>query len=362
MHFLQNAFVAATMGAALAAAAPLEKRSCTFTSASAAKSGKSSCSTITLDNIAVPAGETLDLTGLKKGTTVIFEGETTFGYKEWKGPLISMSGTDITVKQASGAKINCDGARWWDGKGSNGGKTKPKFFQAHKLDESSITGLKIYNTPVQGFSILADHLTITDVTIDNSAGTSKGHNTDAFDIGQSTYITIDGATVYNQDDCLAINSGEHITFTNGYCDGGHGLSIGSIGGRSDNTVNDVTISNSKVLNSQNGVRIKTIYGKTGTVENVKFEDITLSDISKYGIVVEQDYENGSPTGTPTNGVKVEDITFKKVTGSVKSSGTDIYILCGSGSCSNWTWSGVDVTGGKKSSKCKNVPSGASCSD
>ena len=119
-----------------------------------------------------------------------------------------MSGTDITVKQASGAKINCDGARWWDGKGSNGGKTKPKFFQAHKLDESSITGLKIYNTPVQGFSILADHLTITDVTIDNSAGTSKGHNTDAFDIGQSTYITIDGATVYNQDDCLAINSGE----------------------------------------------------------------------------------------------------------------------------------------------------------
>lgn len=70
MYFLQNAFVAATMGAALAAAAPLEKRSCTFTSASAAKSGKSSCSTITLDNIAVPAGETLDLTGLKKGTTV----------------------------------------------------------------------------------------------------------------------------------------------------------------------------------------------------------------------------------------------------------------------------------------------------
>nr|Q1HAY5.1 RecName: Full=Probable endopolygalacturonase B; AltName: Full=Pectinase B; AltName: Full=Polygalacturonase B; Flags: Precursor [Aspergillus luchuensis]BAE94655.1 polygalacturonase [Aspergillus luchuensis] len=362
MHFLQNAFVAATMGAAPAAATPLEKRSCTFTSASAAKSGKSSCSTITFDNIAVPAGETLDLTGLKKGTTVIFEGETTFGYKEWKGPLISMSGTDITVKQASGAKINCDGARWWDGKGSNGGKTKPKFFQAHKLDESSITGLKIYNTPVQGFSILADHLTITDVTIDDSAGTSKGHNTDAFDIGQSTYITIDGATVYNQDDCLAINSGEHITFTNGYCDGGHGLSIGSIGGRSDNTVNDVTISNSKVVNSQNGVRIKTIYGKTGTVENVKFEDITLSDISKYGIVVEQDYENGSPTGTPTNGVKVEDITFKKVTGSVKSSGTDIYILCGSGRCSNWTWSGVDVTGGKKSSKCKNVPSGASCSD
>ncbi|PWY71693.1 endopolygalacturonase [Aspergillus heteromorphus CBS 117.55] len=362
MHFVQTSLVAATMGAALAAAVPLDKRSCTFTSASAAKSGKSSCTTITLDNIEVPAGETLDLTDLKTGTTVIFEGETTFGYEEWEGPLISMSGTDITVKQASGAKINCDGSRWWDGKGSNGGKTKPKFFKAHKLDESSITGLKIYNTPVQAFSIEAEHLTITDVTIDNSAGTSKGHNTDAFDIGESTYITIDGAIVYNQDDCLAINSGEHITFTNGYCSGGHGLSIGSVGGRSDNTVSSVTISNSKVVDSQNGVRIKTVYDATGTVENVKFEDITLSGITDYGIVVEQDYENGSPTGTPTNGVKVEDITFEKVTGTVESSATDIYILCGSGSCSDWTWSGVDVTGGKKSSKCKNVPSGASCSD
>ncbi|KAB8208123.1 glycosyl hydrolases family 28-domain-containing protein [Aspergillus parasiticus] len=358
MQLLQSSVIAATVGAALVAAAPVEleaRDSCTFTSAADAKSGKTSCSTITLSNIEVPAGETLDLTGLNDGTTVIFTGETTFGYKEWEGPLISVSGTNIKVQQASGAKIDGDGSRWWDGEGGNGGKTKPKFFYAHKLDSSSITGLQIYNTPVQGFSIQSDNLNITDVTIDNSAGTAEGHNTDAFDIGSSTYINIDGATVYNQDDCLAINSGSHITFTNGYCDGGHGLSIGSVGGRSDNTVEDVTISNSKVVNSQNGVRIKTVYDATGTVSNVKFEDITLSGITKYGLVVEQDYENGSPTGTPTNGITVSGITFEKVTGTVESDATDIYILCGSGSCTDWTWSGVSITGGKTSSKCENVP-------
>lgn len=355
---------AVSLMAALASAAPadeLEKRSsCTFTSAAAAKSGKTSCSTITLSNIAVPAGTTLDLTGLNKGTTVIFSGTTTFGYKEWAGPLISVSGSGITVKQATGAKIQGGGASWWDGKGSNGGKTKPKFFYAHNLDDSKIVGLKVYNTPVQGFSIQSDNLAITDVTIDNSDGTSLGHNTDAFDIGSSTYITISGATVYNQDDCLAINSGEHITFTGGYCSGGHGLSIGSVGGRKDNTVNNVTISDSTVINSQNGVRIKTVYGKTGSVTNVKYEDITLSNISKYGLVVEQDYQNGSPTGTPTNGITVKDITFEGITGTVKSSATEVYILCGSGSCSDWTWSDVSITGGKTSSSCKNVPSGASC--
>lgn len=102
------------------------------------------------------------------------------------------------------------GARWWDGKGSNGGVTKPKFFYAHSLTTSSIADLDIKNTPVQTFSIDgANGLTLDRITIGNSAGDthSLGHNTDAFDIGDSTGVTISGANVKNQDDCLAINSG-----------------------------------------------------------------------------------------------------------------------------------------------------------
>lgn len=138
----------------------------------------------------------------------------------------------------------------------------------------------------------------------------------------------------------------------------------------------VNISSSTIKNSQNGVRIKTVYDATGSVsvsqcialdvpfinntQGVTYKDITLSSISKYGVVIEQDYENGSPTGDPTSGVPITDLTLSNVKGTVSSSGTDVYILCGSGSCSDWTWSGVSVTGGKKSSACKNVPSGASC--
>jgi polygalacturonase len=107
--------------------------------------------------------------------------------------------------------LNGNGAKWWDGEGTNGGKTKPKFFYAHSLTgTSSITGLNILNTPVQCFSVnSATGLTISDVTIDNSAGDTDelGHNTDAFDVGSSTDITISGANVKNQDDCLAVNSG-----------------------------------------------------------------------------------------------------------------------------------------------------------
>lgn len=96
------------------------------------------------------------------------------------------------------------------------------------------------------------------------------------------------------------------------------------------------------------------------MSGVTYEDITLSGITSYGIVIEQDYENGSPTGTPTNGVPITGLTISNVKGTVASSATNIYILCASGACSNWTWSGVSVTGGKKSTKCENIPSGASC--
>jgi hypothetical protein len=186
--------------------------SCTFSGsdgASSASKSKTSCSTIVLSDVAVPSGTTLDLTDLNDGTSVIFEGTTSFGYEEWDGPLISVSGTDITVTGADGHVIDGDGSRWWDGEGSNGGTTKPKFFYAHDLTSSTISGLSLKNSPVQVFSIDGStDLTLYDITIDDSDGDDgSAANTDAFDVGESTGIIISGATVYNQDDCLAVNSG-----------------------------------------------------------------------------------------------------------------------------------------------------------
>ncbi|KAE9583913.1 Endopolygalacturonase 1 [Colletotrichum fructicola] len=347
---------------ALAAAAPAEldtRASCTFTDAKTAMSKKTSCTDIVLNNVKVPAGETLDLTGLKDGTKVTFQGTTTFGYKEWEGPLISVGGKKIIVTGASGSLISCEGERWWDGKGGNGGKKKPKFFKV-KMNDGTINGLKIKNTPVHGFSISGvTNLKVNNVEINNKDGDSKGgHNTDAFDVGQSTGVTISGAKVYNQDDCLAINSGTNIVFENGYCYGSHGLSIGSVGGRTDNTVKNIVIRDSTIEKADNGIRIKTIAHKTGSVSGVTFENITLKNINKKGIVIQQDYENGSPTGTPTAGIPITDVTVKNVKGTVASKGTNVYILCAKGACSNWKWSGVSVTGGKTSSECSGIPSGS----
>jgi len=108
------------------------------------------------------------------------------------------------------------------------------------------------------------------------------------------------------------------------------------------------------------VRIKTVYEATGSVSDVTYEDISFSGITNYGIVIEQDYENGSPTGTPTTGVPITGLTLSNVKGTVESSATNVYLLCGSGSCSDWTWTDVSSTGGKTSTKCENYPSVAAC--
>ncbi|KAJ5087988.1 polygalacturonase [Penicillium angulare] len=355
---------------AITAAPNLAKRatSCTFSGSSGASSAsksQKSCSTIVLSNVAVPSGTTLDLSDLEDDTTVIFEGETTWGYEEWDGPLLQISGTGITVQGASGAYLNGDGSRWWDGEGSNGGVTKPKFFYAHDLTDSTITNLYIENTPVQAVSINGcDGLTITDMTINNEAGDSEGgHNTDGFDIGDSTSVVITGAEVYNQDDCVAINSGTDITFENGVCSGGHGLSIGSVGGRSDNTVDTVTFKNNEVKSSTNGIRIKATEGDTGTIKGVTYTEITLSDISDYGILIEQNYDGGDlDGGTPTSGIPITDLTISNISGTdaVDSDGYNIVIVCGSSGCSDWTWTDVSVTGGETYSDCENAPDSISC--
>lgn len=99
---------------------------------------------------------------------------------------------------------------------------------------------------------------------------------------------------------------------------------------------------------------QTISGDTGTVKGIHYNDITLSGITKYGIYVTQAY-NGDDA---TTGVPITDFDLDGVTGSVDSSAYSVWIDCGStSSCSGWTWTGVDVTGGKGTS-CTNEPSAA----
>ncbi|CZR54943.1 related endopolygalacturonase C [Phialocephala subalpina] len=333
---------------------------CTFSGSSGyslASKSKTSCSTIVLSSLTVPSGVTLNLEKLNDGTNVIFQGTTTWGYEEWEGPLFSVSGNQIAVKGDPGSVLDGQGALWWDGLGGGGGKIKPKLFKANDLTDSILEGITIRNAPKNSFSInRVTRLTVKDITIDDSAGTSKGKNTDGFNINNSDQVYFTGVKVWNQDDCMNVNSGTNIYWTNGFCSGGHGLSIGSVANGS--VVRNVTFENTVTEKQQQSVRIKTVSGAVASVSDIFYRGITINGGTDYGILVDQSY--GGTKHQPTNGVTITNFQLSNVTGYVDSGATQILIECGSGSCSNWSWSNVKVTGGEQSTACLNTPSGISC--
>ncbi|KAG8847959.1 hypothetical protein FRB96_001361 [Tulasnella sp. 330] len=332
---------------------------CNVTTYSAIAAAVSACTNIALTGITVPAGDTLNLSSLKAGTIVTFYGKTTWAYADSDFDMLTIEGKNITIQGAPCSVIDGNGAAWWDGEGSNGGATKPDhMITVEKLTGNSvIKNLYIKNAPTHVFDITKNvGLLVKGVVIDMidgykilSSGLDAAHNTDGFDLSSNNNTLVTNSMVINQDDCVAITSGVDNVANNIFCSGGHGLSIGSVGGKSDNTVNGVTFSNSNVVNSENGARIKTNSGTTGTINAVTYSNITMSGITTYGIDVQQDYLNGGPTGTPTNGVTITNLVMSGVTGTVVSTAYDYYILVGTGATvSSWTFTGVSVTGGLKS--------------
>ncbi|RKL32530.1 Polygalacturonase [Fusarium proliferatum] len=364
---VRNIAIAALLPAAwaLPSSSLQERDACIVTDYSGLATAVSSCTNIVLAGFQVPTGKQLDLSKLKAGTTVTFKGKTTFATTADNDfdPIV-ISGSGVTITGASGHVIDGNGQAYWDGQGSNNqDNPKPDHFIVVKktTGNSKITNLNIQNWPVHCFDITgSSDLTISGLILDNRAGDKPNaksgglpaaHNSDGFDISSSDHVTLDNNHVYNQDDCVAVTSGTNIIVSNMYCSGGHGLSIGSVGGKSNNVVDGVQFLNSQIVNSENGCRIKSNSGTTGTINNVTYQNIALTNISKYGVDVQQDYLNGGPTGKPTNGVKISNIKFTKVTGTVASSAQNWYILCGDGSCSGFTFSGNAITGGGKTSSC-----------
>ena len=171
-------------------------------------------------------------------------------------------------KQSQNGNADLYGSRW-DGLGGGGGKIKPKFFKANDLTDSLIQGITIKNAPKNSFSLnRVTRLTIKDVTVDDSDGDydTGGHNTDGFNINNADQVYFSGVKVWNQDDCMNVNSGTNIYWTNGFCSGGHGLSIGSVANGS--VVRNVTFENTVLEKQQQSVRIKTNSGAVSSVSDI----------------------------------------------------------------------------------------------
>ncbi|KAI0142744.1 glycoside hydrolase [Xylariaceae sp. FL1272] len=345
---------------------------CHCTTWSEVSAAQLSCTDITLDNINVPANSGLSLTALKPAATVTFVGNTSFEYTPKSGyKMVYISGNNARILGAPGSFFDGGGPLYWDGLG-NGGNPKPGNFMKLSLTNFSIfENITVINTPTHAIDLDgAYNSTVQNIVIDNSLGfapnalsngSAAAHNTDAFDVAQAENMLLQNVQVWNQDDCVALSVSNNVTFRNFYCSGSHGLSIAGGGtGPGQNMTHSCfflfRFTDSIVRNGSLGLRIKTDLNSTGSVVNVTYSNIAISNISSQGIDIIQNYYNGGPYGDyASNGVAIHNLTFANITGTTGTGAMDYYIFCGNGSCTDFTFSDVRITGGTLNSSC-NYPS------
>ncbi|KAJ8451620.1 hypothetical protein Cgig2_018254 [Carnegiea gigantea] len=152
-------------------------------------------------------------------------------------------------------------------------------------------------------------------------------NTDGIHLQETTDVEISHSTIACGDDCISIQTGcsnvhvHHIT-----CGPGHGISLGGLGRNgSFACVSDIVVENIRMHATQFGVRIKTWQGGKGSVKNVSFSSIRVSNV-KVPLDINQYYcENHNNCENLTGTVAISNIEFSRIWGTY--SGQPILFTC-----------------------------------
>nr|ADU33343.2 endopolygalacturonase [Gastrophysa viridula] len=322
------------------------------------------CTHIVVTGFEVPAGKTLELNLLKQ-SVLLFEGTLTFGVAHWDGPFTHITGQNIQVIGGTNHVIHGHGEKYWDGQGDSGGVKKPRRVLSVQVQKAIFKNINIKNCPLFCATALGHDITFTGFNIDNNDGFKNGvaRNTDGISFAQCSNIIVKDSKVYNQDDCVNILGGcKNVYVENVHCWGSHGLSItsGMATTADKNDIYNVTYQDCSIGGSYAGIHVKTTQPclGPGTIRKITYKNIQITDVIRDAIEIQQDYPKND--GNSANKMAMTEVNLIDVTGSVTGSARRVRINCGSGSCSNFRWSNVKITGSKTDDSCNYIPSGYSC--
>jgi len=281
-------------------------------------------------------------------------------FTRWEGmecynysPLVYAKDCENITITGKGTLIG-GGQAWWDWKRrqqeaanelcyaeSNGVSVEKRVYGTEKaaLRPSFIQPVNCKNVLLEGFTIkdgpqwmihpvYCENVVVRDVNI-----YAKGHNTDGLNPDSCKNVLIEGCTFDTGDDCIAINSGmnedgwrvnkpcENVEIRNCVMKGGHGGIV--IGSGMSGGVKNIYAHNCKIEGTMMGIRLKSMRGRGGYVENVKFEDIEINNVSRQAIQINMFYEYSTvmpKTETPS---VFEDITMKNIYGTDNNVGIEI---------------------------------------
>ncbi|PSS06072.1 Polygalacturonase [Actinidia chinensis var. chinensis] len=253
--------------------------------------------------------------------------------------------------QGSGL-IDGRGEKWWNlpckpHKGVNG-TTLPgpcdspiaiSFFMSTNL---TIKGLRIKNGPQ--FHFRFDNCRNVHIESIHITAPALSPNTDGIHIENTYNVEIYNSVISNGDDCVSIGSGCYdVDIRNITCGPSHGISIGSLGNHNSRAcVSNITVRDTVIKQSENGVRIKTWQGGHGAVSGVTFSNLHMDNV-RNPIIIDQFYCLTRDCSNQTSAVLVSDIIYTNIKGTYDVRSPPMHFACSdSVPCTNITLSEVEL--------------------
>ncbi|WYZ36351.1 hypothetical protein EsH8_XIII_000003 [Colletotrichum jinshuiense] len=285
----------------------------------------------------------------------------------WQKNSIQLTYQDAyTAWAIGGTNIHIFGGGTYNGAWYSVGKTGPIMLTLLNANNVLIENINMNKSPfwhnlVDGCTnVTYSHVNMNSVQTNGK----QAQNTDG------SKVTITDCKIINGDDCVSFKpNSTDILVQNLYCQGSHGISVGSLGqyaGQVD-IVKNIHAKNITMVNASNGARIKAWGGSasatsakgggTGLVQNITFEDFTMQNVD-LPIVIDQCYQTSAATCAQyPSGVRISDIHYIDITGTGGKASEVVTMVC-SDICDDITATGTKLVGTKGSSEyiCQNIAS------
>ncbi|GKV06825.1 hypothetical protein SLEP1_g18659 [Rubroshorea leprosula] len=248
--------------------------------------------------------------------------------------------------------IEGNGQKWWElpckpHRGPNGSTlpgpcdspTMIRFFMSTNL---VVSGLRIQNSPQFHMKFDGCEGVLIDKLLISSAKLSP--NTDGIHVENTKSVGIYNSMISNGDDCISIGPGcVDVDIEGVTCGPSHGISIGSLGvHNSQACVSNISVRNAVIRESDNGVRIKTWQGGSGSVSGISFENIQMENVRNC-IIIDQYYCLSKACRNETSAVYVTDVQYRNIKGTYDVRTPPIHFACSDTvACTNITMSEVEL--------------------
>ena len=186
---------------------------------------------------------------------------------------------------------------------------RPNMISLRECEQVLLEGVTFQNSPAWNIHpLLCKHLTVENIHVKNPWFAQNG---DGIDIESCEFVSVRNSKFDVGDDGICLKSGKdaegrkrarpsaHILIENCIVFHGHGGVV--VGSEMSGGVHDLFVNNCQFLDTDVGLRFKTMRGRGGVVENVYIRDISMKNIAGEAILFDMYYQGKDPVSTFGNG-------------------------------------------------------------